>query len=42
MKQLINLPKVRKYDDRGKVMTKEEQQKDLERRILIKLKKNEK
>ena len=33
MKQLITLPKIRKYDDRGKKMTRSEQLKDLKDRI---------
>lgn len=34
MKQLIQLPKIRKYDDRGNKMTKAEQIQDLTNRTL--------
>ena len=40
MKQLITLPKIRKYDDRGKKMTRSEQLKDLKDRITKTLEAN--
>ena len=40
MKQLITLPKIRKYDSKGRKMTRSEQLKDLKDRITKALESN--